>query len=275
MPKASEIEAENRRDRDLLADMARKGGEIARQHYELNESKIWNKTNNSPVTDADMAVNAFLYKELISARPDYGWLSEETKDDGSRQTKRRIFVIDPIDGTRAFIKRLPHFVVSIAIVENGRPVAGALYNPLTEELFDAHKNGGATRNGKPITVGTCDRVEGCRMIGYDFKFKALNWPDMMCQPRNSMAYRMALVASGDADATVAFTPKSDWDLAAAEIIASEAGAIVTDKQGEPLLYNRAHTENDGVICSGPLLHPLLVENVKQGKIRNIPASPRD
>lgn len=262
-------------ERALLIAAAKHAGEIARTHYELNASEVWNKTNNSPVTDADLAVNDYLLKTLMKARPNYGWLSEETKDDGSRQSKKRVFVVDPIDGTRAFIKRKPHFVISVAVLDYGQPVAGAIYNPLTEEIYDAHSGGGAQLNGQDIKCKDAPQIADCDMIGYDFKFAALNWPKMNVQARNSMAYRIALAASSQAHATVAFTPKSDWDLAAASIIASEAGAVITDRDGQPLKFNAHSVENSGVICAGPTLHPLLLDKVKAGKLAKTPPSPKD
>ncbi len=275
MPAASKI---NAHDRALLAKAAAEAGELAKKHFDLGDPDVWEKSDSSPVTNADIAVNAFLLGYLRGARPDYGWLSEETKDDGSRRKKQRVFVVDPIDGTRAFIKRKPHFVISVAVLDEGKPVAGALYNPLTGEAFDADLYGGATLNGKTIAVEDCAQIKGCRMVGYDYKFKALNWPDMDVRARNSMAYRIALVAAGIANAAVAFTPKSDWDLAAACLIAREAGAHVTDIYGHDFEFNAASTENKGVICAGPTLHPLLLNmidthGVKKGGIK-LPPSPR-
>ena len=266
----------NRQDRDLLAGIVAKAGELAKTHYDLNSAEIRVKSNNSPVTDADIAVNTFLQTELMKARPDYGWLSEETKDDGSRRKKKRVFVVDPIDGTRAFIKRRPHFVVSVAIIENGRSVAGALFNPLSEEAFNAHLGGGATLNGQTISVSNCTEIEDCRMIGYDFKFKAQKiWPEMTYEARNSMAYRIALVASGQADATIAFTPKCDWDLAAASLIAGEAGALITDRDGKPFEFDKDGIVKSGVICASPRLHPLLLETVRKIPRKVTPPSPRN
>ncbi len=265
----------DRNDRELLVDAVRQAGALAKTHYDLNESEIWNKSNNSPVTDADIAVNTYLLTELMKARPGYGWLSEETKDDGSRRQKKRVFVVDPIDGTRAFIKRRPHFVVSVAIIEDGRSVAGALYNPLTDEAFDAHLGGGAKLNGAAISVTDTVQIENTRMIGYDFKFRAQKiWPAMTYEARNSMAYRIALVASGQADATIAFTPKCDWDLAAAALIASEAGATITDRDGDRFEFDKDGVVKSGVICAGPRLHPLLLETVLKIPAKITPKSPR-
>jgi len=205
-------------DLKLIAKAVREAGAIAKQAFDNNDSKVWDKANDSPVTDADIAVNDYLAKTLQSARPDYGWLSEETKDDNSRHACPRSFVVDPIDGTRAFIDRTPNFAVSVAIIEDGKSIAGALFNPLTNEMFEASLGGGASLNGKSLSAPDANKIEGIRMVGYPRKFRRLGWPDMSCRVANSMAYRMALVASGQADATVAFTPKSDWDLAAAQLI---------------------------------------------------------
>ena len=248
-------------DLELISKAVRDAGAIAKQAFDDNDSKVWDKSNDSPVTDADIAVNDYLADVLRTARPDYGWLSEETKDDHSRHACPRSFVVDPIDGTRAFIDRTPNFAVSVAIIEEGKSIAGALFNPLSEELFEAYLGGGAKLNGKPLTSPDTDKLEGIRMVGYPRKFRRLGWPDMTCRIANSMAYRMALVASDQADATVAFTPKSDWDLAAAQLIATEAGAIVTNLRGQTPSYDGPTTSGLGVICAGPKLHALLLARV--------------
>lgn len=248
-------------DLALITRAAREAGAIARVHFEAGQSRVWDKTENHPVTDADIAVNDFLLKSLRSARPDYGWLSEETKDDHSRHSSPRSFVVDPIDGTRAFIDRQPNFVVSIAVVKDGKSEVGALYNPLKDELFAATKGQGATRNGVAIKVANTSVLAGCQMIGYPRKFRRLGWPDMNVSVINSMAYRMALVASGTHDATVAFTPKSDWDLAAASLIVTEAGGTVSDLRGQDFRFDADSVSEMGVICAGPKLHALLLDRI--------------
>jgi len=248
-------------DLALIVEAVRAAGEIAREAYHANTSKVWDKDDRTQVTDADIAVNDYLHKTLTAARPGYGWLSEETKDDHSRHACPRTFVVDPIDGTRAFINRTPNFAVSVAIIEGGKSIAGALYNPLKDEMFEATLGGGARLNEAEIKAGDTNKIEGIRMVGYARKFRRLEWPDMNCRVVNSMAYRMALVACGQADATVAFSPKSDWDVAAAQLIASEAGAIVTDLHGEEASYDGETTSGNGVICAGPTLHALLLDRV--------------
>lgn len=255
-------------DLELLIAAARSAGHIAKQHYVQGKSKVWQKSGNHPVTDADIAVNDHLLDVLKTARPNYGWLSEETKDDFSRRTTKNCFVVDPIDGTRAFIDRLPHFTICLAVMKNGICVAGVVYNPLTDEMFEASLDCGARLNGTSLKSNTCGDITNCTMIGYPRKFKKLGWPKMNVCIRNSMAYRIVLVAAGLKDATIAFTPKSDWDLAAATLIATEAGAIITDINGNSYDFANDSTTNAGVICAGPQLHGLLLDKIKSAHISN-------
>ncbi len=249
-------------DLALITDAVKGAGRIALKGYNAVNRQIWDKSHNHPVTQTDIDVNDYLQNRLIQARPDYGWLSEETKDDKSRHQCRRSFVVDPIDGTRAFIDRTPHFAISVAVIENGLPIVAALYNPLKDEFYTAIKAKGAALNGTPIKVSPCNAIKNCRMIGYPRKFRRLGWPPMNVSVVNSMAYRMCLVASGAYDATIAFTPKSDWDLAAAVLIISEAGGITTTITGAPIRFDDEKTSNLGVICAGPNLQPLLLEQIK-------------
>ena len=262
MPEASDICVSNEEDLSLIREAVLTAGKIAREAFEANDAEVWDKSNNSPVTDADIAVNDYLLKTLCNARPGYGWLSEETKDDHSRHACPRTFVVDPIDGTRAFIDRTPHFTVSVAIIQDGKSIAGVVYNPLKDELFEASLGGGAKLNGKAISASDSDSIESIRMVGYARKFRRLNWPDMNCRVANSMAYRMVLVACGQADATVAFTPKSDWDVAAAQLIATESGAIVTNLEGKTPSCDGETTSGLGVICAGKTLHALLLARIR-------------
>ncbi len=249
-------------DLALLHKVVRQAGAIAKAAFEANDSKTWSKSDSSPVTDADIAVNNFLDETLRAARPTYGWLSEETKDDHSRHACPRSFVVDPIDGTRAFIERTPNFAVSVAIIEKGRAIAGVVFNPLTDELYEAHLGGGAFLNGTRLTANDPAQIAGIKMIGYPRKFRRLEFPEMTVSISNSMAYRICLAVSGQADATIAFTPKSDWDVAAAAIIATEAGAVITDIRGTTPHFDTETTSGLGVICAGPTLHPLLLAKVK-------------
>ena len=255
---------DNISDLELLIEAARDAGALARKYFYRDDVKAWDKSENNPVTEADIAVNNYLLETLQSARPDYGWLSEETADDASRHAATRSFVVDPIDGTRAFMDGKPHFTICVAVVENGHPIAGVVYNPVLNEMYEAELAGGARLNGKTIKPSKCDDIEMCTLIGYPRKFRRLGWPDVSVSIRNSMAYRIVMVAAGQRDGTVSFTPKSEWDLAAADLIASESGAIVTDLNGDEFVYNEETVLKKGVICAGPALHPLLLNQVKSG-----------
>ena len=180
-------------DLALLTETVRAAGAIARQYFGT-DYRHWRKEGGSPVTEADIAVNRFLCERLTAARPDYGWLSEESPDDPARLTRHKVFVIDPIDGTVAFLKGRPHFTVCAAVVTAGRPCCGAVYNPASDELYAARTGGGATRNGTPIQVGARAQLQGCRMLGRRDVLTLPPWPPMDVQNRNSLAYRLALVA---------------------------------------------------------------------------------
>jgi myo-inositol-1(or 4)-monophosphatase len=247
-----------------MVEAVRAGGATALSFYQT-KLKTWMKTGDSIVTEADIAVNDLLHEHLALARPRYGWLSEETEDDPTRLSCSRVWVVDPIDGTRAFAKSKPHFVISVALVEDGRPVLGALFNPATGEFFEATLGGGATLNGQPIHVGDRATIEGCRMAAYGPMFKhpawTEAWPEMEIIERNSVAYRIALVACNAADAALALNSKNDWDLAAADLILSEAGGRLTTHNGTALIYNRELPRHRSLLAAGPRLHEALLARV--------------
>jgi myo-inositol-1(or 4)-monophosphatase len=253
----------------LLEAAVREGGRIARGFFESGAFKQWDKGKGDPVTEADLAVDTYLRETLRAARPEYGWLSEETKDDPARLSAQSVFVVDPIDGTIAFIKHRPHFTICAGVVTDGVPVAGAVYNPMTEECFTARLGHGATLNGARIHVSDRAALEGCRMLADKpmLQHAAWNtppnrpWPDMHIETRNSIAYRMALVAAGQFDAMMALSPKRDWDLAAAEIIVTEAGGNATTHTGARFAYNRESTIQPSLLAAGPKLHAELLARV--------------
>jgi myo-inositol-1(or 4)-monophosphatase len=248
-------------DLDLLRRAAQEAGRLALALQERG-LQVRRKEGGSPVTDADLAVDALLTERLRAARPDYGWMSEETLDDPIRMTKRRVFMVDPIDGTTAYIKGRPWWVVSVAVAEEGRAVAGVIYNAALEETNDAVEGGGAFLNGRPIHCSTATSLDTCAMLGDASAFAAPGWcdpwPSMRVESRNSVAYRMALVASGAFDAAVALSSKNDWDLAAGLVIASEAGAVTTDHRGRNLILNGPRAKHPSLICCAPALHPLIL-----------------
>jgi len=214
------------------------------------------------VTSADLAVDEMLKAELLAARPDYGWLSEETPDTAERLTKSRIFVVDPIDGTVAFMKAQPWWCVPIAIVEDGVPIAAVIHVPSLNETFEATLGDGARLNGRLITASDVDTLDDAAVLADARLMEGPHWPEpwppMRYEKRNALAYRMALVASGAFDAAIALTPKWDWDVCAGALIATEAGAKVTDHHGRPWRFNQPDPRQSSLVCSAPALHPLIL-----------------
>ncbi|WP_411288721.1 3'(2'),5'-bisphosphate nucleotidase CysQ [Phenylobacterium sp.] len=252
-------------DLALIVAAAHEAGELAAELRDRGLSVSY-KAGDSPVTNADFAADRLLLDRLGGARPTYGWLSEETADDPRRLAKKRLFLVDPIDGTRAFIKGKPWWAVCIAVIEGDRPIAGVVFAPQVGETYAATLGGGATLNGQPIRASEVDTVEGCGMVGDPQMFAhpgwPVPWPRMRIEPRNSTAYRMCLVAAGAFDATVAPVAKHDWDLAAADLIASEAGCFVGDHAGEIFRYNQRRPMQRSLICTAPGLAPLILERVR-------------
>ena len=212
---------------------------------------------------------AVILQQILAARPDYGWLSEEGGEK-ERPDARRSFMVDPIDGTTAFLKAKPHFSISVAVIEEARPVAGVVYNPVTEECFAAARETGSRLNGNPIRVGSSDCIEGCRILGPKDMFAHpawstppnTPWPDMRIEQRSSIAYRMALVAAGTFDAALVLSAKHDWDMAAGDLIVREAGGEVTTHTGTALHFGGPVPLQRSMVCAGPALHALLLERLK-------------
>jgi len=224
------------------------------------------KADKTPVTDADLAVDAWLRARLMDARPGYGWLSEETADDPARLACERVFVVDPIDGTRAYVKDKPWWGVSIAVVEAGRPACGVVRAPDRDETYTAMAGEGARLNQTPIFASKTETLEGCAMLADAPMMRhpawPTPWPEMELGNRNSIAYRLCSVASGAFDAMLALSTKSEWDMAAGDLIAREAGCVVTDHKGRPLAYNRATPTAPSLVCAGPTLHRLILSRTE-------------
>jgi len=246
----------------LLRQAVREGGARALSFYK-GEFRSWTKGANDPVTEADLEVNDLLRNRLQGARPDYGWLSEETEDDKSRLRAQRYWIIDPIDGTRAFAKGKPHFAISAALVSSGVPILGIVFNPATDEFFEARRGHGAWLNGREIRVGKRRDIEGCRMAAHPPMFKhkvwPTPWPPMEFIERNSVAYRIVLVACGSADAVLALSAKNDWDLAAAHLILEEAGGRFTAHDGSEIRYDGPSIRQQSLLGANPVLHAKLME----------------
>ncbi|WP_372706947.1 3'(2'),5'-bisphosphate nucleotidase CysQ [Brevundimonas sp.] len=259
-------------DLALIRDAVLAAGDLALSEREAG-LKIWSKSGGSPVTSADHAVDSYLRDVLMAARPDYGWLSEETPDSTDRLSARRLFVVDPIDGTVAYMKGKPWWCIPVAVVEDGLPVAAVIHAPALNETFSATRGGGATLNGRTITASDTTDLDDASVLADARLLEGPHWPEpwpaMRFEKRNAIAYRMALVAAGAFDAAIALTPKWDWDVCAGALIAEEAGARVSDHHGGAWRFNQLDPRQNSLICSAPALHPLIVRRTAP-----IPLAPR-
>src|SRR5262249_30985225 len=201
----------------------------------------------------DIAVNDFLRVRLTRLTPSYGWLSEESEHDPARLSTARVWVVDPIDGTRAYMAGKPEWAISVGLVEHGRPILGALLAPAANELFVAAAGNGATLNGAPIEASQNQELAGLRIAGPKTMLQNISClgPDPRIEPRvPSLALRIAGVAQGRYDAAFASANSHDWDLAAADLLVHEAGGIVTTLSGERLTYNKMEPVHDAIVAAG-------------------------
>jgi myo-inositol-1(or 4)-monophosphatase len=252
------------RDLDLLTHAALEGGKIALRYWKRNP-QVWDK-GGSPVTEADLAVNAYLAEQLQGARPDYGWLSEETADGPDRLTKDHCFIVDPIDGTRAFIAGEETFSISLAVAVAGVVTAGVVYLPALDRLYVASATSPALRDGQPIAVAGAKDESDCSVLTSKQALDPGVWPGGVPPVRRafrpSLAYRFCLVAEGRHDGMLTLKDAWEWDIAAGTLIAARAGAVVTDRDSGPLVFNRTVPQAAGVIAAAPALHGALMGRLR-------------
>lgn len=253
-------------DMRLLHKAVTEAGAIALRYF-CQSPKVKKKADGTDVSEADIAVNNHLQQRLTGARSGYGWLSEETAIPATPFELKRLWIIDPIDGTRAFFNERPDWTISAALVEDGKPVLAAVFNPVKDELYSATKGVGAHLNGERLSVSAQADVEGAKIVAGKALLTSKSWPqpwpaiDLIWV--NSMAYRLCLVASGAVDATISMSCKSDWDVAAADLIVAEAGGRMTGYDGKPLIYNHPGYLHDNVIAAGLSLHQALLNKAPQ------------
>src|SRR5216684_1370138 len=227
--------------RDRLASAVREAGALA-LHMFRGRPASWIKGGSSPVSEADLAVDALLRERLLAIR-DAGWLSEESEDDPARLQRAEVWVVDPIDGTRAYLAGLAEWVIAAALVRFGRPLVAALYAPVSDELFLSVAGGGATLTGAKRRLDSLAAVE----------------PRIVTAPRiPSLALRLARVATGALDGTFAAPNSHDWDLAAADLLVHEAGGLVTTLTGQSLTYNRPNPVHGALVAAGRPRHAVLL-----------------
>ncbi len=248
-------------DLPLLTRAARSAADIALRYWKT-ELHVESKDGGSPVSEADYAVDAHLREILTSARPEYGWLSEETEDSDSRLCRDTIFVVDPIDGTRSYVAGQSTWAISIAVVRHGKPVAGVVHLPVPGKSYTAEKGKGSLLNGMPLAIVGRDTADGAAVLGPASSLDPQSWakpPPLLDRHwRPSLAYRFCLVAEGRFDAVLTLKDVWEWDIAAGLLIAQEAGATVTDRNDRPPLLNSTDAKIDGVFAAAPFLHRTLI-----------------
>jgi len=260
---ASELTAARRRDLDRLTAAVCDAGALALRSFR-SPIKSWTKGRDSPVTEADIAANELL-QERLRTSPDEGWLSEESENDPSRLSARRVWVVDPIDGTRAYMAGREDWSVAAALVEDGRPVVATVFAPATDELFVATAGGGATRNGVPIRATSGGSLGEARVSGPKriLERSAMRAAGIVAMPRvHSLALRLVRVAQGELDAAVAGGNGADWDLAAADLLVHEAGGAMTALDGRLLIYNRPEPVHGVLVAAGRERFSALIDLVR-------------
>ncbi|KAA6405090.1 3'(2'),5'-bisphosphate nucleotidase CysQ [Candidatus Tokpelaia sp.] len=261
-------------DLELISRLARQAGEIGLRFFGRNP-KTWTKAGDSPVSEADLAIDAFLKEKLLAARPDYGWISEETADERPAAEYKRYFIVDPIDGTRGFINHNPQWCVSIAVAEAGRPLAGALYCPALGEHYTAAAGGTARLNGAVIepapaaageTMAEAATMPALRATSAPIVCRKVDWQKLplsftqgaeRAAPIPSLAYRLALLARGRLSAVFVRPGCHDWDIAASDVILQNCGGALVDLAGRPVRY-----------CEQSFRHGFLL-GAKQAKLKEL------
>jgi myo-inositol-1(or 4)-monophosphatase len=234
---------------------AREAGAVLAHHWTGNRES-WEKSKGNPVTQADLESDRAIGEQLRRAFPDDGILSEETVDDPARTALRRVWIVDPMDGTKEFVEKIPEFAVSIALVEAGEPVVAAILNPAARVCVWATRGGGTWRDGRRVHVSRCTRLEEARVIAsrteirrgrfapYEGWFKEL-------RPLGSIAWKLACIAVGDADLNVSVAPKNEWDVCAGDLLVREAGGVYASFDGSCRTYNQADPHIDAGMAAGP------------------------
>ncbi len=257
-------------DLELALDAARAAADVVRSYIGRNLD-VRHKSPNQPLTEADLAADRLLRERLGSARPEYGWLSEETADSPDRLGRRSVWIVDPIDGTRSFIAGRPEFSISVGLAVDGVPRAGVIVNPATREMFHAVRGGGAywreENGGEPHRLRAEPRP-GAELVASRSDVKA-RWLQEIgrgwtLRPLGSTAYKLALVAAGRAAGYITRGRRSEWDLCAGVLLVEEAGGRITDASGAPIPFNRRDTDVEGVIAAPQGLHAQLLAHGGKG-----------
>ena len=247
----------------LAKKAARVAGEILRGHWRRGGYHIGSKGVDNPVTAADLEADRALKKLLHEPFPEYGWLSEETVDNDARLKCRRVWIVDPLDGTKEFINGIPEFSVAIALVEDGVPVLGVTYNPIKREMYWAARGTGCHLNARRVRVTRTRKLQGATVLASRSETARGEWQVfhgiLKVSPTGSVAYKLAMVAAGKGDATFTRSPKSEWDIASGAALIMEAGGVITDIKGREIRFNQPSVKLEGLIADNRILHHALLK----------------
>jgi myo-inositol-1(or 4)-monophosphatase len=251
------------RELKLAKKAARAAGEILRGHWRRGGYKIGEKSPDNPVTQADLEADSELKKLLRDPFPAYGWLSEETVDNDDRLKCRRVWIVDPLDGTKEFINGIPEFSVAIALIEAGAPVLGVTYNPIKREMYWAARGVGCHLNTRRVRVTRTRTLKRATVLASRSETARGEWQVfhgmLKVSPTGSVAYKLALVAAGKGDATFTRSPKSEWDIASGAALVVEAGGTITDIKGREIRFNQRNVKLEGLIADNTILHAALMK----------------
>jgi myo-inositol-1(or 4)-monophosphatase len=250
------------RELEVAEAAARAAGAIVREFYERGVDVGYkDAARDNPVTEADTQADACIQRAIRAAFPADGWLSEETRDSRERLSRPRVWIVDPLDGTKEFVQHIPELCVCIALVEDGVPVVGVSFNPITDELFAAARGRGLTVNGSPARTSPTSDLRQARILASRSEDKRGEWDPFKSRMRveltGSVAFKLALIAAGRGDGTFSLTPKHEWDVCSGAALIAEGGGRITDCDGQPLRFNREKPLLPGIIATnGPLFEPI-------------------
>jgi myo-inositol-1(or 4)-monophosphatase len=259
-----DVPAHLQADAELLCGAVREAGALG---VELSKQKVrhWTKKDGSVVTEADLQIDAFLKARLHGARPDYGWLSEETPDSEHRLSCQRLWIVDPIDGTQSFVNGGDGWCIGAALVENGRPILSALFRPAADEFYFAAAGGGAYCNQNRIRPNDDTLLSGATLMGTGKALKVLSPYGVAASnaPHIPLLLRLAFVASGRIDIALSIGNKNDWDLAAGDLLMEEAGACLTTIDGAQMMYNKPQPWQNGMVAAGINRHRAVMAQLEK------------
>jgi myo-inositol-1(or 4)-monophosphatase len=253
------------RELEVAVRAAREAGTIIRRYYEA-DVEVHEKSHDNPVTAADLEADACIKQVVLGAFPQDGWLSEETADSTDRLQRARVWVVDPLDGTKEFTQQIPEFCICIALVEHGKPVVGVSYNPAADRLYAASLGRGTTCNGDSVRASRQAVLADAEILASRSEDKRGEWDPFKDRARvvltGSVAFKLAELSRGQGDATFTLTPKNEWDICSGVILLEEAGGRATGLDGRPLVFNQPSPLREGMVASNGVLHAAILAMIE-------------